>query len=400
MPTHFLDLDDDILIHIAHYIQPDRGIPIPSFGPHWENFAPDIGESHNSDMLSLRATCTRLCGIIRLEGLHVRLTSYEQLEAWLFWGPSAILKGVRRLEIDLPDDELSLSSTWNTWSGISRLLNEMTSLQEVIIQSLLHLCTHTIAGPLDLFLNLDALSIQVKCASCADVLPRLLVPQAPNIRSLKMCVSTSNQPSNNGSASSSIDDLCEAWKTRWPTRQIPLETVFLRVPYAKKTVETVIGSCSSLPQLRNVSIIPFVETSMICDYVMFPWNSVTCKAIYNVETNQYEAIRQPSWEKTLRSKMSSLKSLPKLESLDCFLSFMVTLEGSLKRFGDKSRTESRSEFQSRLDSREQDEVRWRAQMMAAEAAVKSLLLRLIEEQLASAVYLKTGAIWEQSIVAQ
>ncbi|WWC91771.1 uncharacterized protein L201_006718 [Kwoniella dendrophila CBS 6074] len=63
MPTSFLHLTDEIIQRIAYFANPDNQLPVPSFGPHWEDFASDILSKTSKSLHALRSTCKRVRSI-------------------------------------------------------------------------------------------------------------------------------------------------------------------------------------------------------------------------------------------------------------------------------------------------------------------------------------------------
>ncbi|WWC94944.1 hypothetical protein V866_001796 [Kwoniella sp. B9012] len=120
---------------------------------------------------------------------------------WMSEAPREVEQGVRRLEICPPF--LAGSDLISTFSALIIFLHRFENLEELIIgnnpnTSCYHLHGYTTSPdqlpgmlklPLFPFLpRLTSLSVEVNCPSCAEQIPKILVPAAPNIQHLKLSV--------------------------------------------------------------------------------------------------------------------------------------------------------------------------------------------------------------------
>ncbi|KAK8853275.1 hypothetical protein IAR55_003979 [Kwoniella newhampshirensis] len=275
MPKQLVDLSDEVLLHIGHFANRDHTIPLPSFGPHWENYPSEIDPGVASDYMALRGTCRRLCRLLVPKNLHARLRNWDDVEVWFTEVPTSVLKGVKRLEINIPRshaEELIVTK----WHTMSALLANLISLEELIIPSIA-LCRHgnldsrdtiNLKVPATDFLpSLTSLSIQVKCGNCAAALPRLLVPAAPRLRHLRMCTNQTIEEDeddlhDDGDQSSvksgeAITAVYTAWKERHPLDKPPIETLYLRLARKEESCASVIEAVSDFPKLRNLHVSAF-----------------------------------------------------------------------------------------------------------------------------------------------
>ncbi|WVQ80926.1 hypothetical protein IAT38_003033 [Cryptococcus sp. DSM 104549] len=180
MPS-LLDLSDDTIQHIASYANGDSDIPFPSFRPHWQNFRSSIAAKEGKDLIALRSTCRRLRMVVKLQGLHMRLTSWETMIKHLNNSPVELLHGVKRLEVNIlrPVPGALVSS----WTSFISFLSLLRNLEELVIINV-SLCRHTHDAAPDqdctfthnlrlppghtqtLFSKLKAVSIACECRFC------------------------------------------------------------------------------------------------------------------------------------------------------------------------------------------------------------------------------------------
>ncbi|KAK6909349.1 hypothetical protein L486_01001 [Kwoniella mangroviensis CBS 10435] len=200
MPS-LLDLEDETIRAISRYTNKDTYIPIPSYGPHYQHFKSEINSRVSRDLLSFRSTCKRIHSLSGLDGLHVKATQGTKTAKWMSEAPREVEQGVRRLEICAPF--LTGSDLISTFSALIMFLHRFEDLEELIIGnnpniSCYHLHGYTTSPdqlpgmlklPLFPFLpKLTSLSVEVACPSCAEQIPKILVPAAPNIQHLKLAV--------------------------------------------------------------------------------------------------------------------------------------------------------------------------------------------------------------------
>ncbi|WWC72076.1 uncharacterized protein I206_106036 [Kwoniella pini CBS 10737] len=193
MPT-LLDLEDDTIRLVAHYTNKDVYIPLPSYGPYWQNFKSDINGKVSRDLLAFRATCKRIHGLAKLEGLHLDVQSFPKMMKWSTDAPREVEKAVRRLRICMPGSGGCKVIT--VFSTLTNFLHRFDNLEELVITDSGG-CHHSYGFggesaprepklPLYPFLaNLRSLAVQVSCPICAQEIPEVLLPAAPKIQHLK-----------------------------------------------------------------------------------------------------------------------------------------------------------------------------------------------------------------------
>ncbi|WVW86238.1 hypothetical protein I302_108280 [Kwoniella bestiolae CBS 10118] len=265
MPS-ILDLEDETIRLISHYTNRDAYIPLPSYGPHHQNFKSEINP----------------------KGLHVNAQQGTRIAKWMTGAPREVEQGVRRLRIGVPflsgSDQLSIFST------LTLFLHRIDNLEELIInsdsnQSCHHLhgyttSPHQLPGglriPLFPFIpKLKSLSVQVVCPTCAEQIPNILVPAAPMIQHLKMTVYGLPKPPPLGQFADSdswddspdpstiIKDMAEAWCNNNKKDTMGLKTLYLR--YWPKPGEI---TCNRfLSTIRDVSkILPSLEELAVAEF--------------------------------------------------------------------------------------------------------------------------------------
>ncbi|WWD19697.1 hypothetical protein CI109_104161 [Kwoniella shandongensis] len=282
MPKRLFDLSDEILLHVAHFANRDHAIPLPSFGPHWENYKSEIDRSVAKDYLALRATCRKLSRLLVPKNLHLKLKSWIELEDWLMRVPTSVLEGIKRLELNIPWDRSDETLIFGKWIALTTFLNTLCSLEELIIRDL-PMCRHffgddrdtiDLKRPLAQFLpNLTALSIEVQCGNCAAAFPRLLVPAAPKLRHLKMCTNQSITEGEDDEDDGSDDDdqdqghiiksghvitsIYDGWKERYPLDTPAIETLFIRLANGEESCASIIEAVSDFPYLQTLHMSSF-----------------------------------------------------------------------------------------------------------------------------------------------
>ncbi|WWC64512.1 uncharacterized protein I303_107122 [Kwoniella dejecticola CBS 10117] len=193
MPS-LLDLEDDTIRLIGHFANRDAYIPLPSYGPHWQNYKTEINGKVCRDLLALRSTCKRVHTVTKLEGLHVDIQTFPKLIRWSSEAPREVEKGVRRLRLCMPGS--GGVEVITVFAILTNLLHRFENLEELIITGH-ESCHHSYSYhgeptrhqpqlPLYPFLpNLKSLAIDVACPNCAESAPKLLVPAAPKLQHLK-----------------------------------------------------------------------------------------------------------------------------------------------------------------------------------------------------------------------
>ncbi|WVW86220.1 hypothetical protein I302_108262 [Kwoniella bestiolae CBS 10118] len=191
MPPGLLSLSDDILHRIGYYLHQDNFIPLPSFHPHYANYASDIDPEVIADYLALRSTCSRMRSVLELKGIHVRLAKWSKLIKWITDGPDTVKRGVRRMSINIsPKSGQSLIPTWLTLAGF---FESLFSLDELVIINT-PLCRprfHASSGsclpnyPHPILSNLTSLAVDTNCQACAKDLSVLITKYTSKLRHIK-----------------------------------------------------------------------------------------------------------------------------------------------------------------------------------------------------------------------
>ncbi|WWD03714.1 hypothetical protein V865_001770 [Kwoniella europaea PYCC6329] len=287
MPS-LLDLEDETIKAIIRYTNKDTYIPIPSYGPHYQNFQSEINPRVSRDLLSFRSTCKRIHSLSKLEGLHVKATQGTKIAKWMSEAPREVEQGVRRLEICAPF--LAGSDLISTFSALIIFLHRFENLEELIIgnnpnTSCYHLHGYTTSPdqlpgmlklPLFPFLpNLRSLSVEVICPSCAEQIPKILVPAAPNIQHLKLSVHGLPKPLPLGQftdadpwdespdPSEVIQDMVTMWCKNNQKEGIGLKTLYVRYwPRPDERTRdryrsTIRKTSEALPNLEELVIVEF-----------------------------------------------------------------------------------------------------------------------------------------------
>ncbi|WWC72067.1 uncharacterized protein I206_106027 [Kwoniella pini CBS 10737] len=202
MPRNLLDLSDEIIQRIAYFVHYDHEVPIPSFNPHWANFASEISPKVQHDYLKLRLVSRRLRDICTLKNLYMKMDSWQKLLKWSIKGPEQVKKAITRLVLDISrrtQHPLSNGSRYQNdmvpiWITTIDFLRDLTSLRELVVvgnplcdhrndeRTTLDDITNSVQAPLP---YLVSLSIETKCEHCVDVVPRLFIRLAPALKHLK-----------------------------------------------------------------------------------------------------------------------------------------------------------------------------------------------------------------------
>ncbi|WWC91744.1 uncharacterized protein L201_006691 [Kwoniella dendrophila CBS 6074] len=192
MSRTLLSLSDDIIHRIGYFLHQDNFIPLPSFHPHWANFASDINPKVATDYLAFSNTCKRVKKICPLKGLHIKLSKWSKLLKWIAYSPDQVRKGVHRIHLDIsPRPGKSIISTWITLSTFFRIF---PFLEELILIDT-PLCRHynsttkladihILGAPMALT-NLKSLAVDVNCRVCAETLPLFLIKEIEALQHLK-----------------------------------------------------------------------------------------------------------------------------------------------------------------------------------------------------------------------
>ncbi|WWD19702.1 hypothetical protein CI109_104166 [Kwoniella shandongensis] len=385
MPT-LLDLSDETLRIIAGNVHGDSDIPLPSFGAHWENFKSDIHPTVARDYLRLRLTCKRMHRICQLKGLHLRVGSWKDMMKWMSNVPDVVVRGVRRLELRLerPDKE-NTKLIIPLWSAITTFLSSLTSLEELIIHHL-PLCRHHTQHtnledlrlpPHDFFPTLSALSIQVPCRYCANTLPMLLVPAAPNLQTLRFCAGYG--PLDCGDL---LRNFHAVWSMRHPETQSRIKSLIIKL--ACITFQIVNGTLlavSRFPSIEKLSLHQYTAYNDLPEAVMeiqeAPMESTDGLAI----TPRSQRIQHENCAILL------LGAIPTLTYIDCMLAIIPHVY-TFEKFWEPQLCDRRRSFTEDYQVfsavRERYDQRSRSSMMNNARALIKLLPRL-----------ESGAFWNQ-----
>ncbi|WWC91770.1 uncharacterized protein L201_006717 [Kwoniella dendrophila CBS 6074] len=245
MPITFLDLTDEIIQLVGHFVNPDNSLPIPSFTPHWENCATVINPHISKDLIAFRETCTGIRTICKLEGLHLETGYWTEVQAYLIndrWNNH--LKAVSRARISISSlkDETDVVSCWMAFTS---LLMKMPNLEELISDEV-PFCVHSAAvwtteelrlPPWPILNNLTSLSIHPICHKCASIIPLLIIPAALKLQHLRHGVVKPDKDNMIADSRDTSEDLFRHIKNAWCKRQskseMPLKTLHLGSPSRK-----------------------------------------------------------------------------------------------------------------------------------------------------------------------
>ncbi|WWC64513.1 uncharacterized protein I303_107123 [Kwoniella dejecticola CBS 10117] len=244
MPPTFLDLDDEIILQIGDILHRDNEVPLPSFEPHWAGFEHSINPEIQKDSLSLRATCSRIKGLLSVKDLHIVTRQWSDIVLWNQECPSTVKQAVKRAIIDIPPEVGPLYYHWDedhdlqekdyeqilsVWTTLITFLSGLISLEElIIIESPLcrhfpsiNIREHCLIPLDDILPALKSLAIECACMDCSAELPRLLIPTIPELQHLKI-VHTYFEHLTSISAN-------EEWLSRHPDKAfIPVETLAVK----------------------------------------------------------------------------------------------------------------------------------------------------------------------------
>ncbi|WWC64526.1 uncharacterized protein I303_107136 [Kwoniella dejecticola CBS 10117] len=195
MPKTLFDLSDELIQRIAFFVHDDHEVPLPSFNPHWANFASEIDPSVQQDYLNLRLVSRRLRSICPLQNLHVKMITWQRFMQWSLHCPRNVRSAVTRLVFNLPYESMriyqrySSPQPYHAWTTIANFLHSLRNLRELeIIDS--PLCTHyhRLTPDWDEIsrsihpvqsLSLTSLSCEMACKRCAKNLPLLFLQLPP-----------------------------------------------------------------------------------------------------------------------------------------------------------------------------------------------------------------------------
>ncbi|WWC64522.1 uncharacterized protein I303_107132 [Kwoniella dejecticola CBS 10117] len=145
--TTILDLSDDILGLVGHYVNDDSQLPYPSFGAYWENYQSEIDYRKSRSLRNLRASCSRLRKVCKLQNTHAQIEEIDFCDedrdfVYIYAGPKHNEESISRAYIDLAvSDELHLDPQ-DPVSTVLSIVETMISLEELVIRRIPP-CVHT-----------------------------------------------------------------------------------------------------------------------------------------------------------------------------------------------------------------------------------------------------------------
>ncbi|WWC91769.1 uncharacterized protein L201_006716 [Kwoniella dendrophila CBS 6074] len=369
-----LDLEDDNIRLISQYTNRDTYIPLPSYGPHWQNFKSDINSKVARDLLAFRSTCKRIHNSSRLEGLHIDATQWSKVLKWMCNAPREAEKGVRRIKLSIPPNMDSNSVMM--YSTLTTFLSRFDNLEELIIcNSTMNSCYHRPQGmefdgpnstsnsngskefrlPLYSFLpKLTSFSVEIICPICAEQVPKVLVPAMKNLEHLKF--SLFGLPDLNvlgpGPWSDSLDpflkiqNLTDNWSKYNGEDGMKLKTLYLRyspkpendTPDQFKSIIRRI--CDALPNLEELKITRFeipIREDLRCGIKL---NGQLIQGEWHFESGKSEG--EGDSKQSLQDLLLSLGLSPSIRILDPVL--LIEIPEKRPTYSIPSNTETFSSF--------------------------------------------------------
>ncbi|KAK8853272.1 hypothetical protein IAR55_003975 [Kwoniella newhampshirensis] len=309
MPQNLLDLSDETLLLISHFVHKDNEIELPSFGAHWENFQSDIDPEVAEDYLSFRSSCKRLYKICKLQGLHVRVKRWNKMVKWVEEAPVAVMRGVRRVELDIVRDSVPQVSFSLRSSMISTFLSGFTNLEELIVTNL-PLCRHTRKGYkthhlralYDFLKNLLSLCVQVKCDQCSTFIPLWMLSASPILQHLKVADGGFTPSESSGNSNWLLQKILEVYSMR---NGCPIRSLYLGTFWGNEAILPVI---SNFPLIENLQVLQYNEKNLAHSQLV----CLPCK-------DNILSVSDYTGEQSLRSFADQLRDLRSLKTLDCHL---------------------------------------------------------------------------------
>ncbi|WRT70161.1 uncharacterized protein IL334_007155 [Kwoniella shivajii] len=413
MPS-LLDLEDETLRLIGQYTNKDAHIPLPSFGPHWENFRSEISHKAARDLLSFRSTCKRVNGVCRLEGLHLRITKWQKMSRWMSNAPREVEQAIRRIHICLP---VSDSARFSSFFGLTTFLHRFDNLEELIIHGCLS-CSHmygysqdpSSANKLRLpeysFLsNLKSLSVDVICPFCSQDIPKLLVPPAPRMKHLKISLAgcqievppnglfgTGSPISITSDAITCFQEILEEWSKKNNGSRLDLRTLQLRYPPRPEDgTEDGLGCMIQkvfefLPNLEEFGITRFdgEQEDLVAGFIIVGRQKSTWQ--FQMKDLEIDG-DSPS---SIHELISTLHPPPSLKRFDPVIVFKTHLTQPYYR--SVSSFQTRSDFyshrKSSMKSHRQSSLVYENSLKEGMTAAAKALLEMIPS-------LERGSFWEQ-----
>ncbi|WWC94941.1 hypothetical protein V866_001793 [Kwoniella sp. B9012] len=244
MPPHLLDLTDEVLQRIAYFTNRDSIIPIPSYGPHWQNFRGDIRSSSAKDLLAFRSTCKRIRDVRGLESIHVYIKDRMKCKYWLNESSLEVEKAVSRLRYHPQRPGSDITSAW---TAFSTLLHNFSCLKELLMDESFS-CSHTYydydlsqlkKAPrlprYPILTNLKSLSISIDCLACSIIIPHMILPAAKQLEHLKVRLVAPEEYTSDTvdySPSESFKKIIDTWckDDEGGSRRNQLKTLYLKYP--------------------------------------------------------------------------------------------------------------------------------------------------------------------------
>ncbi|WWD03711.1 hypothetical protein V865_001767 [Kwoniella europaea PYCC6329] len=271
MPPHLLDLTDEVLQRIAYFTNRDSIIPLPSYGPHWQNFRGDIRSSSAKDLLAFRSTCKRIRDICELENIHLYIQDWMKCRYWLNTSSLEVEKAVSRLRYH---PQSSGSDILSAWTSFSTLLHNFSSLKELLMDESFS-CSHTYydydSSQLEksprlprypILTNLKSLSISIDCPACSIIIPHMILPAAKQLEHLKVRLVAPEEYTSDTvdySPSESFKKIIDTWckDDGSGSRRNQLKTLYLKYPPLRSDriksgwTGTIKEAVKSLPHLED-----------------------------------------------------------------------------------------------------------------------------------------------------
>ncbi|WVQ66926.1 uncharacterized protein L199_005117 [Kwoniella botswanensis] len=271
MPPHLLDLTDEVLQRIAYFTNRDSIIPIPSYGPHWQNFRGDIRSSSAKDLLAFRSTCKRIRDVCGLENIHVYIKDRMKCKYWLNESSLEVEKAVSRLRYH---PQRPGSDVTSAWAAFSTLLHNFPSLKELLMDESFS-CSHTYydydlsqlkKAPrlprYPILTNLKSLLISIDCPACSIIIPHMILPAARLLKHLKVRLVAPEEYTSDTvdySPSESFKKIIDTWckDDESGSRRNQLKTLYLKYPPLRSDriksgwTGTIKEAFNSLPKLED-----------------------------------------------------------------------------------------------------------------------------------------------------
>ncbi|WVW86223.1 hypothetical protein I302_108265 [Kwoniella bestiolae CBS 10118] len=396
MPTGLLNLSDEIIQHIAHYVHTDNEIPIPSFNPHWANFADEIDPTIQKDYIAFRSTCTYIRKLCPIGGLHVRMDSWSKLLRWAVQAPTSVKRAVRRMVIDIPrielyqDKQLANYSIVPIWFTLTSFLRSLSNLEELIIRKT-SLCQHlktagfispsSLNEETDFLPHVSSIAIETPCERCTDQISRLLLRAASSLRHVKISPSWKTQRLYQPASSKESEDRIVGRVTTlyWKTfRSLDRNTTLDEV-------------AQTFPNIRNLHLTCCCENqAWLCE----PFSLFCCKPTYEErwlfkmtsqdvvgEFDDAGPVEEWNNDRTFDRFLEILTGFKHLEELDCLIEIqmpphrheLTSISPHVKRSTyDRSQNRCRPRYNFHQEQQDDEEDLYSAMISAAEVIAATI----------------------------